>query len=216
VGFVAVQTPAFFGRVVHGRLVFERERSLELVVAFEAHFSRPAELELPVGFVERQVALGTPHDTVEHGMSERSGEITLGLRMAIDAESGFCLLEKARVLVRMNLVAPAAIDIVSRVDVPLLHVLLMSVGVTSRTRLRGRQDVGCGGVARPTHFGILHVLLGAGVTTGTPDEGFRRVADDFVNRSHEGLTHVVVAIQTLFGDPWEILRRAAVERNNKS
>jgi hypothetical protein len=116
----------------------------------------------------------------------------------------------------MDFVAPAAIDVVSRVDVPLLHVLLMVIRVASRTRLRGRQDVGGIRIERPVHLGVLHVLVRSRVTTGTPDEGLRRVADDFVNRSHEGLTHVVVAIQTLSGDPREIRRRAAVERNNKS
>ena len=134
--------------------------------------------------------------------------------MAIDAERGLCLLEKARVLVRMNLVAPAAVDVVSRVDVPLLHVLLMRVGVASRTRFRRRQDVGGGGITRTTHLGILHVLLGVGMTTGTPYEDFRRIPGDFVNRTHEGLTHIVVTIQTLFGDPRVVFCRAAVKRDN--
>jgi hypothetical protein len=215
VRLVAVEASAFLGRIFDRRGMFEGKRSLKLVVTREADLARPSKFELPVGLVERHMTLRTFHDPVKHRVPERSGKFSLDLRMAIDAEAGFGFFEKIHLFVRVDLVAPAAVDVVLRVDVPFLHVLLMRVRVTPRTHLSGNHRGHGGGVGGTVVVGIFHVLLRPRMTPGAPNPRIRGVPLDLVHRAREGLPRVVVAVQTLVRESRIILGRETVEREDR-
>ena len=187
-------------------------------MAGEAHLSRPAELELPVAQVERQVALGALHHAVEHGMPERPREIALRLRMAIDAQTRLVLLQKGR---RACSSAPCGSRCSSRRygrarSIPACSAGANWCGTPSRSA-RPTSTSASAGLNGPHRFGVLHVLLRRPVWHPVHQtRGFASSARISWTDPDEGRTRVVVAIQTLFADSGVVLGRAPVERDDGS
>ena len=122
---VAVQAAPFFSGVINGRLVLERKRALEFVVAVQARTVQALRRESLIQPVQRFVALAARHYAVVYRMPVRIKELTPHLLVATVTQLRFPIVQKAGTFVVVDFVTCGAVDVVFRVDVVFAHSLLV-------------------------------------------------------------------------------------------
>jgi len=113
----------------------------------------------------------------------------------------------------MNDMAAAAGDVVLRVNVVLLHVLLMRVRMTRRADLRRNHSGGIRWIGQLVGFRIVH--MGGGiprVAAGTRHVGFGVTDPDLMDTADERLDHPLVTIDAILADLWKIFGGRSIRR----
>jgi hypothetical protein len=209
--FMAIQTPTLFGGIVNRCLVVERERPLELVVARPTYLRDSPECQLAVGLIKRQVAFTALDDPIRDGVPVGPCKITFGFQMTFVTKIWLVLFQQPRVLVGMNGVTAAAVDIVFRVNIEFLHVLLVGSRVTLHTYSRHNCNAGIRRICQLVRFGIIHVTFRVtDMATVTRNGGFGIPEPDLVDRPCQRFEFAVMTVGTSLADFRIILGRQSL------